>query len=223
MLLDQIPMTYHPSTRRKTFALKVMPLQVRVYYPQQAHFREVQQWVASQSLWIAQHWRAMQAKLPSQTTEILPSGLWWRGEQLSMAEWGAQLGLPVAFDSLPLAAQKKHLLAQVQENAQRILPSYLAKAEQSLGKASCSLKIRPYKSRWGSCDAKQRITLNSLLVMAPASVAEYVACHEVAHLFHLNHSRAFWQTVQKACSRAHITNAKAWLHKHGSELTFLLR
>ncbi|UKM65479.1 M48 family metallopeptidase [Flavobacteriaceae bacterium GSB9] len=59
------------------------------------------------------------------------------------------------------------------------------------------LKYRWMKKRWGSCDVNGQIHLNLELIKAPKSCIEYVIVHELCHLAHLNHSKAFFELMEK--------------------------
>ena len=62
-----------------------------------------------------------------------------------------------------------------------------------LGVAPQTVTIRRMKRRWGSCNpATGHITLNLRLIEKPTACIEYVALHELAHLLHPNHDRAFY-------------------------------
>lgn len=57
--------------------------------------------------------------------------------------------------------------------------------------------VKNYKSRWGSCFGDGRIYFNWKLVLAPEHIIEYVVAHELCHLKIPNHSKRFWQLVEK--------------------------
>ncbi len=62
-----------------------------------------------------------------------------------------------------------------------------------------SIKYRKNKRTWGSCNYKNGLNFNILLMKFPLVVAEYVVIHELAHIKHKNHSRKFWDLVEKYC------------------------
>ena len=60
------------------------------------------------------------------------------------------------------------------------------------------LKIRTMKTRWGVYNKKNHtITLNSKLIEFDISKIDYVIVHELSHIIHFNHSKAFWALVSK--------------------------
>ena len=79
-----------------------------------------------------------------------------------------------------------------------------------------SIKIRQYRARWGSCNNKGELSFNYLLVMLPEYVIDYVIVHELCHLTHLNHSKAFWQLVAQHFPE--YVKAKQWIKEHQSAL-----
>ena len=54
------------------------------------------------------------------------------------------------------------------------------------------LQIRQMPTRWGSCTPKGKVILNPELIKAPKVSIEYVIIHELCHLVHHNHTRAFY-------------------------------
>lgn len=61
-----------------------------------------------------------------------------------------------------------------------------------------SLKIRKMTSRWGVCNTRLKtITLNLELIKRDLKFLDYVIVHELSHLVHADHSRAFWNLVEQ--------------------------
>jgi len=54
------------------------------------------------------------------------------------------------------------------------------------------MRLRRMKASWGTCSADGIITLNPLLLRAPAYCVDYVIAHEVCHLRQHNHGPRFY-------------------------------
>ncbi|WP_182423960.1 M48 family metallopeptidase [Phocaeicola plebeius] len=57
------------------------------------------------------------------------------------------------------------------------------------------LKLKEMKTRWGSCSSSGQIFLNPRLIGAPRICIEYVITHELCHLVHRNHTKAFYELL----------------------------
>ena len=86
----------------------------------------------------------------------------------------------------------------------------------SLGRTPGRLTLRDPRSRWGSCSYEGNLMFSWRLVLAPPDVLDYVAAHVVAHLKEMNHSSAFWSTVE-ALFGDHKLQRK-WLKEEGASL-----
>lgn len=104
--------------------------------------------------------------------------------------------------------------------ARRRLSAIAIEKATIAGLAPKRVVIRDTRSRWGSCTADGTLMFCWRLVMAPAHVQEYVAAHEVAHLRHMNHGRAFWALVTQLTP--HRGPATRWLDAEGPGLLRLV-
>ena len=73
------------------------------------------------------------------------------------------------------------------------------------------ITLKNQKTRWGSCSSARNLNFNWRLVMAPIEVLDYVVVHELCHLKQMNHSKAFWNEVEKVLPDYGIR--KKWLDK----------
>ncbi|EKE27856.1 MAG: hypothetical protein ACD_3C00142G0012 [uncultured bacterium (gcode 4)] len=97
---------------------------------------------------------------------------------------------------------KKYLVEKTQELV--IIHSFKA------GKIS----VRTQKTRWGSCSAKNNISINSNLIKCPPRVIEYVIYHELAHTIQKNHSKKFWDLLWTY--QDDYQEQRKWLKTHGN-------
>ncbi len=57
--------------------------------------------------------------------------------------------------------------------------------------------IRNQRTRWGSCSHKDNISLNVKLIRLPDELIDYVILHELVHTRFKNHSKQFWDELDK--------------------------
>jgi predicted metal-dependent hydrolase len=99
---------------------------------------------------------------------------------------------------------RRDLLAAVDRHAGR------------LGQRPSAVRVGDTRSRWGSCSSRGALAFSWRLVLAPPSVLDYLAAHEVAHLVEMNHGLAFWRLV--ADLHPDHARSRAWLRRHGPAL-----
>lgn len=107
----------------------------------------------------------------------------------------------------------QNIQAFMQKQAVAYLEPKLAHYAQQIGVEPKSLTVKGYKSRWGSCYADGRIQFNWRLMQAPSWVVDYVVVHELCHLVHANHSKAFWDLVNRHYPQT--PQAKLVMKTHG--------
>ena len=93
-------------------------------------------------------------------------------------------------ESLMTAWYKERAKVKFAEIAEPIIQQF-----KKYGVEPKSLYIQAMENRWGSCTAKQKIILNTELIKAPRPCIEYVITHEMCHLLHKNHTKAFYELL----------------------------
>ncbi len=58
-------------------------------------------------------------------------------------------------------------------------------------------KLVPMKKQWGSCSPSGVIHLNPWLIRAPVDCIDYVITHELCHLREHNHSKKYYELLQR--------------------------
>ena len=90
-------------------------------------------------------------------------------------------------------------IAYYRQHLSEVMPALFNKWQPIVGAYANEIRLKKMHTRWGSCNTRaRRIWLSVYLPAYPIECTEYVIVHELCHLHHANHSRAFWQTVATA-------------------------
>lgn len=138
--------------------------------------------------------------VPGETTSLPLRGahvpVEWRAGRYACVRAGDD-GIEVVFPATAPRATLVRALrdfyeAQARADAGRWLARYLP----GLPRPPRRLRFRPMSSQWGSLAPDGSVSLDLALVLARPSAFEYVLVHELCHLVHADHSRAFWREVE---------------------------
>lgn len=100
--------------------------------------------------------------------------------------------------------QKKILM----KKARDYLPYRLEYYAKLYGYSYDKCRLTHANTRWGSCSSRRTISLNIGLMKLPEPLRDYVILHELAHLNHMDHSKAFWAEVGEHDPRYKIHDKK---------------
>ena len=79
--------------------------------------------------------------------------------------------------------------------AREELPGKVARYAAEMGLYPAGVTITGARTRFGSCSGKNRICFSWRLMQYPEEAIDYVVVHELAHIRHKDHSKAFYDCV----------------------------
>ncbi|MBE6385986.1 MAG: M48 family metallopeptidase [Lentisphaerae bacterium] len=128
--------------------------------------------------------------------------------------WNKQLQLKFSSRLLMMTESELVVPAGPPEEVQKKVESLYRKAAPQLLWEKClffgtahqllpaSVGVTAATTRWGSCNSRKHISFCWKILLLPEELADYIVCHELAHLKELNHSQNFWQLTEKLCPNA---------------------
>ncbi len=212
-----VDITLRRSARSTRFSLRVSRLDGRVTLslPLRARETEAMAFARAQEGWL----RAALARMALPAAVEVGSVLPVEGRSLTVVQ-AAGRGVRIEGDALLVPGDPGLAGARVAGFLKAMARGRLMTASdhyaQALGVRFSGVTLRDTRSRWGSCSASGGLMYSWRLIMAPPSVLQYVAAHEVAHLVQMNHSAAYWAVVERIYPGWQAQ--RAWLHSDGQAL-----
>lgn len=216
----QIWVKRHP--RRKRLALRVKSGRVELLAPPNLSDRRLFKFAENHQAW----WLEALQRLP-EVPETVPlavsNGADWPlldgtvtlQFRSGSTEYDWADGQLTCFLTKPECDQQRRRVLQAWwlQHAKQHLSQRTDYFSNQIGLFPTEIQIKSYRARWGSCDRYRRIQYNWKLMTLPGWVVDYVVVHELCHLAHMNHSRAFWDLVNQHYPLT--SEAKKWLKLHG--------
>lgn len=91
---------------------------------------------------------------------------------------------------------RKHFLKH-KELARKIVKNKIEHFNSFYNFSFNRISIKNQKLRWGSCSKKGNLNFNYRIIFLPQPLSDYLIAHELCHLGEFNHSRKFWNLVEK--------------------------
>ena len=120
---------------------------------------------------------------------------------------------------LPPGAGEEMLREWMRAETRRLILPRLTAYAGWMGLEYRSLRITSAATRWGSCSGKDNLNFTFRLAMCRPEAVDYVAVHELCHVRHKDHSRAFWAMVERYCPD--WREQRRWLNEHRALMELL--
>jgi predicted metal-dependent hydrolase len=106
------------------------------------------------------------------------------------------------------------LAAFCRDRAGELLRRALAETSREARLPYAGVTIRAQRTRWGSCTAKGRVSLNYTLAFLPWELTRLVLLHELCHTRELNHSARFWTLLERHIPGCREIDARLGAARH---------
>ncbi len=227
-----VAMRRHPRARR--IKLSVDERGARLTLPTRASERAALDFLHAHRDWLQAQWNALHAEMPATLVPGIDTTFPLRGASHPLSWQAGRLtrvrqvdggyrfdvrGLQPGMATTPAMhrALRDFYEAEARADLARWLPAYTA----ALPKPPVRIVLKRTSTQWGSLSPGGVMALDLSLVLARPSAFEYVLVHELCHLIHHDHSRAFWREVEARCPG--WRDERDHLHAEGRRLKATLR
>ena len=217
-------------SKRKTSVLYIVGDELQIRVPNRVRDRKIVEILETKERWIRNKAIQLQNQRITNKREFISGesfSLFGRNLYLKVLE-GGKVGTQLIDDYLITTVRTSEIGDLRKSRIKTYLEKwYIHEAYQKLEEkvmryskiirvSPREIKVRNYKTRWGSCDNKGRLTFNFHLIKAPHEIVDYVVIHELCHMIQPNHSKFFWNEVARFDPS--FKNHKKWLKLNGADL-----
>lgn len=226
------PIQVIKTDRLKSASIEVDAKGVRVTVPKGLTDSRVEELVKKRSLWIKHKMEVQANYVPPKPKEFVTGecftylGRNYRLKLLNESIEGVKLKNGYLLVSKPKSANTVNSESQLRHQLEgwfqaHALARICEKVERysvMLGVSPKSVKVRDYKTRWGSCTSSGVISFNWRIIIAPHQIVDYVVVHELCHMLEHNHSPKFWKHVKSVMPN--YPEHRRWLKENSDKLNW---
>lgn len=195
------------SGRRGTVALAVEPTgEVLLTAPTAVSVERLDRVVHQKARWIVERWRRGKVitREPVEREYVSGETFHYLGRQYRLRVRHGDAGIRLHRGWLVVSVPSKDAQANAvrallvdwyKTQAGRRLPERVAYWAKKLDVEPARVLVRDQQKRWASCDTRGTLRFNWRVMQASAALVDYVVAHELVHLLHRDHGRAFWRTL----------------------------
>jgi len=180
----------HVPSNRNTYISLTKEGEVRVRTPLKDEQR-VRRLLLERSDWINARLAVIAHAAPTHT---LGETILFRGEIVPVQQ------LPQLQQLLQMSRKntdlKKYYTRFYHNESLLTLPSRIRHYAQKMNLTPSEIRYKNLRRRWGSCDSNGVLTFNIMMMQLSYRHVDYIIVHELAHMHHMNHSKAFHDLVR---------------------------
>ncbi|MCL2797809.1 MAG: M48 family metallopeptidase [Firmicutes bacterium] len=196
--------------RRRTLSIRILDGRVSVFAPLNTAYSAIEAFVVKKRRWISAKVEEYDKKQRTFLDVLTYRAFLLDGEKYPTQVCGGSKtitfseGKVLIPSALVISEQKliKAARAWYERLAKSVLLDRLKQFSAAFGFVFSAFAVSNAKSKWGSCDQKNRIRLSWRLIMLLPDIRDYVIIHELCHTKYHHHGKEFWAKVREICPQS---------------------
>lgn len=199
-------------SKRKTVAIEVKEDKIIIKCPYNCSKQYVESLIEKNRVWIEETRKKVMSKNNNRLTYTEGENIYYmgtpyeikviRGIRNSLEFNGAEFIFTIKISQFSNNEDSEKvkmelMMAWFRKQGIEYLTKRTADLAKQLGLSINKVYIKNVKTIWGSCSTKNNINYNIRLISMPKEVIDYVIIHELCHLVQRNHSKKFWELVER--------------------------
>lgn len=195
------------SKRRKRMALRINSEGIlELLAPEGTTAAAADKVIANHRKVIEKLFQEFSAKAPAPRYEFKEGELFPLWERKLPLKLSARLLMMTENELIVPSGSPEEIRKNIETLYRRTAPELLMEKCRFFGRSHqlmpLSVGVTGAVSRWGSCNSRKHISFCWKVLLLPEELADYIVCHELAHLRELNHSPRFWALTELLCPGA---------------------